>query len=194
MWIYEKRMEYPVNVKNKDLKLAKAIMAQYGGPDSELSAAIRYLSQRYTMPTGKTKALLTDIGTEELAHVEMIAALVYQLTRGATPKEMKAAGLEGGFAQHDNAIYPADANGVPWTAAYVQSTGDPVTDIHEDMAAEQKARTVYEHLISLTDDHDVKDVLKFLWQREIVHFQRFGEALVQVQDHYQNKHIFYDCK
>jgi len=194
MWIYEKRLEHPVNVKNKDLKLAKAIMAQYGGPDSELSAAIRYLSQRYTMPTGKTKALLTDIGTEELAHVEMIAALVYQLTRGATPKEMKAAGLGGYFAEHDNAIYPADANGVPWTAAYVQSIGDPITDLHEDMAAEQKARTTYEHLISLTDDHDVKDVLKFLWQREIVHFQRFGEALVQVQDHYQNKHIFYDCK
>lgn len=192
MWIYEKRLEYPVNVKCKDLRLAKAIMAQYGGPDSELSAAIRYLSQRYTMPTGKTKALLTDIGTEELAHVEMIAALVYQLTRGATPKEMKAAGLEGNFAQHDNAIYPADANGVPWTAAYVQSTGDPVTDLTEDMAAEQKARTTYEHLISLTDDHDVKDVLKFLWQREIVHFQRFGEALVQVQDNYKNKHVFYD--
>lgn len=192
MWIYEKRLEHPVNVKNKDLRLAKAIMAQYGGPDSELSAAIRYLSQRYTMPTGKTKALLTDIGTEELAHVEMIAALVYQLTRGATPKEMKAAGLEGYFAEHDNAIYPADANGVPWTAAYVQSIGDPVTDLTEDMAAEQKARTTYEHLINLTDDHDVKDVLKFLWQREIVHFQRFGEALVEVQEHYQNKRVFYD--
>ncbi|WP_040213681.1 manganese catalase family protein [Clostridium polynesiense] len=194
MWIYEKRMEHPVNIKKKDLKLAKAIMAQYGGPDSELSAAIRYLSQRYTMPTGKTKALLTDIGTEELAHVEMIAAIVYQLTRGATPKEMMAAGMQGTFAEHDNAIYPADANGVPWTAAYVQSIGDPVTDLHEDMAAEQKARTTYEHLIKLSDDHDVIDVLKFLWQREIVHFQRFGEALMDVQDHYHNKHMFCDMK
>ena len=191
MWIYEKKLEHPVKIKNKDLKMAKALMAQYGGPDSELSASIRYLSQRYTMPTGKSKALLTDIGTEELAHVEMIAAMIYQLTRNATPEELKAAGLEGFYTQHDSAIYPADANGVPWTAAYIQSMGDPVTDITEDMAAEQKARATYEHLIDLTDDPDVIQPLKFLWAREIVHFQRFGEALVDVYEFIDSKHHFY---
>jgi spore coat protein JC len=191
MWIYEKKLEHPVKIKNKDLKMAKALMAQYGGPDSELSASIRYLSQRYTMPTGKSKALLTDIGTEELAHVEMIAAMIYQLTRNATPEELKAAGLEGFYTQHDSAIYPADANGVPWTAAYIQSMGDPVTDITEDMAAEQKARSTYEHLIDLTDDPDVIQPLKFLWAREIVHFQRFGEALVDVYEFIDSKHHIY---
>ena len=187
MWIYEKKLEYPVKIICKDLAMAKFLMAQYGGPDSELSASIRYLSQRYTMPTGKTKGLLTDIGTEELAHVEMIAAMIYQLTRDATPEELKAAGLGGYFTQHDNAIYPADANGVPWTGAYIQSIGDPITDLTEDMAAEQKARTTYEHLLKLTDDPDVKDPLKFLWAREVVHFQRFGEALVEVEDLMQHK-------
>ncbi len=191
MWIYEKKLQHPVDIKKKDLKMAKAMMAQYGGPDSELSAALRYLSQRYSMPTGKTKALLTDIGTEELAHVEMIAAIIYQLMRDATPQELKEAGLGGFYAQHDNAIYPADANGVPWSAAYIQSIGDPVTDLYEDLAAEQKARTTYEHLIALTDDQDVKKALGFLWQREIVHFQRFGEALNDVQDHFSCKHMFY---
>ncbi|MDP4145181.1 MAG: manganese catalase family protein [Bacillota bacterium] len=187
MWIYEKKLEHPVKIKSKDLRMAKFLMAQYGGPDSELSASIRYLSQRYTMPTGKTKGLLTDIGTEELAHVEMIASMIYQLTRGATPDELKAAGLGGYFTQHDSAIYPADANGIPWTAAYVQSIGDPITDLHEDMAAEQKARTTYEHLIKLTDDPDVIDPLRFLRAREVIHYQRFGEALVDVYEHTPKK-------
>ena len=190
MWIYQKMLQHPVKIRNKDLGMAKYLMAQYGGPDSELSAAIRYLSQRYTMPDGKTKALLTDIGTEELAHVEMIATMVYQLTKDATPDELKIAGLGAYYAEHDNAIYPADANGIPWTGAYVQSTGDPVTDITEDMAAEQKARTTYEHLIKLSDDQDVKDVLKFLWAREVIHFQRFGEALVEVQDMMNHSKFF----
>lgn len=190
MWIYEKKLQHPVRIKNKDVQMAKFLVAQYGGPDGELSAAIRYLNQRYTMPTGKTKGLLTDIGTEELAHVEMIAAMVYQLLKDATPEELKKAGLGAHYAQHDHALFPEDANGVPWTASYIQATGDPITDLHEDMAAEQKARTTYEHLINLTDDHDVKDVLKFLWAREIVHFQRFGEALVQVQEHMDCKKHF----
>ena len=190
MWIYEKKLEHPVNIKNKDLKMAKFLVTQYGGPDGELSAAIRYLTQRYTMPTGKAKALLTDIGTEELAHVEMICAMIYQMTKDATPDELKAAGLGAHYAQHDNAIFPTDASGVPWTSAYIQATGDPVTDLHEDMAAEQKARTTYEHLIDLTDDVDVKEVLKFLWAREVVHYQRFGEALMDVYEYIDSKKIF----
>lgn len=190
MWIYEKKLEHPVNIKNKDLRMAKFLVTQYGGPDGELSAAIRYLTQRYTMPTGKAKALLTDIGTEELAHVEMICAMIYQMTKDATPDELKAAGLGAHYAQHDNAIFPTDASGVPWTSAYIQATGDPVTDLHEDMAAEQKARTTYEHLIDLTDDVDVKEVLKFLWAREVVHYQRFGEALVNVYEYIDSKKIF----
>ncbi len=161
MWIYEKKLEYPVNLKSKDLGMAKFLMAQYGGPDGELSASLRYLSQRYTMPTSKTKGLLTDIGTEELAHVEIIATMVYQIIENASPKELREAGLGSYYTEHGNAIYPADANGVPWTAAYIQSMGDPITDLHEDMAAEQKARTTYEHLMNLTDDHDIKDVLAF---------------------------------
>ncbi|WP_035292852.1 MULTISPECIES: manganese catalase family protein [Clostridiaceae] len=190
MWIYEKKLEYPVKIKSKDLKMAKFLVTQYGGPDGELSAAIRYLNQRYTMPTGKTKGLLTDIGTEELAHVEIICAMIYQLTKDATPDELREAGLGAHYAQHDNALFPSDASGVPWTAAYIQALGDPVTDIHEDMAAEQKARATYEHLIDLTDDQDVKDVLKFLWAREIVHYQRFGEALVDVYDYIDSKKFF----
>lgn len=170
--------------------MAKYLITQYGGPDGELGAAIRYLNQRYTMPTGKTKALLTDIGTEELAHVEMIATMVYQLLKDATPEELKKAGLGAHYAQHDHALFPSDANGIPWTAAYIQALGNPVTDIHEDMAAEQKAKATYEHLIDLTDDANVKDALKFLWAREIIHYQRFGEALNDVYDYLNSKRVF----
>lgn len=191
MWIYEKKLEYPVHIKCKDIKLAKDIITQYGGPDGELSASLRYLTQRYAMPTGKTKALLNDIGTEELAHVEIVCSIVYQLVKDATPEELKAAGLDGYFTQHDNSLFPVDANGVPWTAAYIQSLGDPITDLTEDMAAEQKARTTYEHLIALAADNpDVKDPLKFLWAREVIHFQRFGEALNDVQLLMDMKKVF----
>ncbi|NLP46646.1 MAG: manganese catalase family protein [Epulopiscium sp.] len=181
MWIYEKKLQYPVNIKQKDLQMAKFLLAQYGGPDGELSAGLRYLTQRYTMPTGKSKALLTDIGTEELAHVEIIATMVHQLVRDASPEELRKAGLGGYYTQHDHALYWSDANGVPWTASYVQSQGDPIADLHEDLAAEQKARATYERLMSLTDDPDVIDPLRFLRQREVIHFQRFGEALDDVQ-------------
>ena len=190
MWIYEKKLQYPVCIKSKDVKMAKYLITQYGGPDGELSAALRYLNQRYTMPTGKSKALLNDIGTEELAHLEVIAAMVYQLLKDATLEELKEADLGSHYAQHDRALFFSDANGVPWTAAYIQALGDPITDLHEDMAAEQKARTTYEWLINLTDDPDIKDPLRFLREREVVHFQRFGEALVDVQENMVQKKYF----
>lgn len=191
MWFYEKKLQYPANVRRCDLGMAKFLFAQYGGPDSELSAAVRYLTQRYTMPIPQAKALLTDIGTEEMAHWEIIGTLIYKLVEDATPEQLRAAGLGDHFAQHDRALYPHDAAGVPWTAAYIQATGDPITDLHENMAAEQKARTTYEHLISLTDDDGVIATLSFLREREVVHFQRFGEALMLVKEHYEHKHIFY---
>lgn len=190
MWYYEKKLQYPANVSRTDLGMAKFLYAQYGGPDSELSAAVRYLTQRYTMPIPQAKAVLTDIGTEELAHWEIIGTLIYKLTDGATPEQMRRAGVGNYYAQHDKALYPADAAGVPWTAAYIQSTGDPIADLHEDMAAEQKARTAYEHLINLTDDPGVIAALSFLREREVVHFQRFGETLMLVREYLDKKHVY----
>lgn len=191
MWIYEKKLEHPVRVTCPDLKFAKMVIAQYGGPDGELSASLRYLNQRYSMPTDQAKALLTDIGTEELAHMEMIAALVYKLTDGASPEEFKAVGWEGQWVQHDHGLFWTDVNGVPWTAKYIACLGDPITDLTEDMAAEQKARTTYEHLIAGTDDPLAKATLRFLWEREVVHFQRFGEMLNTVQEWMCNsKHMW----
>ena len=175
MWKYEKKLQYPVNIKRKDLKMAKTIITQYGGANGELAAALRYLNQRYTMPDNRGKALLTDIGTEELAHVEMISTMIYQLIKDATIEELKEAGLDSHYAEHSRAIYPTDANGVPFTVAYFATTGDFKADLMEDMAAEQKARAVYENLIDLTDDPDVIAPLLWLRQREIVHFNRFKE-------------------
>lgn len=175
MWKYVKSLEYPVNIKKKDLRMAKYLITQYGGSNGELAAAWRYLNQRYTMPDNKGKALLTDIGTEELAHVEMISTMIYQLMKDATIDEIKKAGLEGHYAEHGRALYPTDANGVPFTVAYFATTGDPLADISEDMAAEQKARAIYENLLDLTDDPDVIGPLLFLRQREIIHFTRFKE-------------------
>ncbi|MDD2489704.1 MAG: manganese catalase family protein [Bacilli bacterium] len=175
MWKYVKMLQYPVNIKNKDLQMAKYLVTQYGGSNGELAAALRYLNQRYTMPDEKGKALLTDIGTEELAHLEIIAAMVYQLMKDATPQELRAVGLGGHYAEHAKALYPTDANGFPFTVTYFATTGDPLADLQEDMAAEQKARAVYENLINLTNDPDVIAPLSFLRQREIIHFQRFKE-------------------
>ncbi len=175
MWKYIKTLQYPINIKKKDLKMAKYLVTQYGGANGELSAAMRYLNQRYTMPTDKGKALLTDIGTEELAHVEMISTMIYQLIKDATLDELKEAGLDCHYAEHRKSLYPTDANGVPFTVMYFATTGDPLADLSEDMAAEQKARAVYENLINLTNDQDVKDVLLYLRQREIVHYTRFKE-------------------
>lgn len=175
MWLYQKKLQYPVNIKKKNIKLAKYIITQYGGYAGELGAALRYLNQRYTMPDERGKALLTDIGTEELGHVEMISAIVYQLTKDATLEELREAGLEGNYVEHGHGMFPVDVNGVPFTTTYFAATGDPIADLSEDMAAEEKARVVYEHLIDIADDPDVVGPLLWLRQREIVHFQRFKE-------------------
>lgn len=175
MWLYQKTLQYPVNIKSKDLKMVKSIITQYGGPYGELGAALRYLNQRYTMPDDKGKALLTDIGTEELGHVEMICTMIRQLLKGATLEEMKKAGLDGYYSEHGYGLFPLDAGMTPFNFANVGGTGDPIADLAEDIAAEEKARVTYEHLINLTDDPDVKAPLEFLRQREIVHYNRFKE-------------------
>ena len=176
MWQYEKKLQYPVKIKNCNPKLAQIIISQYGGPDGELAASLRYLSQRFAMPYPELKGLLTDIGTEELAHLEMIGAIVYQLTRDLSIDEIKKSGFDTYFVDHTTGIYPVAASGAPFTAAYIQSKGDVITDLHEDLAAEQKARTTYDNILRLCDDPDVRDAIKFLRQREVVHYQRFGEA------------------
>ena len=191
MFIYDKKLQYPVKIKNTNPQLAKVIMSQYGGPDGELAASLRYLSQRFSMPNDVTKGILNDIGTEELAHLEMIGAIVHQLTRNVSPEEAKKNGFADYYVDHTNAIYPASAAGVPFTAAYIQSKGDVIADLTEDLAAEQKARATYDNILKLTDDPDVRDPIKFLRQREIVHFQRFGEALRTVQDLQCEKNKFY---
>ncbi|RDY22667.1 manganese catalase family protein [Romboutsia maritimum] len=190
MWIYQKTLQHPVNLKSTDVGMAKYLITQFGGPNGELGAALRYLSQRYTMPTGKSRALLTDIGTEELAHVEVISTMVYQLTYDATPEQLRAAGLGSSYAQNGFGIFPSDANGVPFSASTIAVMGNAVTDLHEDMAAEQKALATYYQLINLTDDVDIINVLRFLGEREIVHYQRFGEALMDVYDFEENKKVF----
>jgi spore coat protein JC len=191
MWKYEKKLQYPVKIKNTNPQLAKIILTQYGGPDGELAASLRYLSQRFTMPNDVTKGILNDIGTEELAHLEMIGSIVYQLTRNMTPEDAKKSGFADYYVDHSNAVYPASAAGVPFTAAYIQSKGDPIADLTEDLAAEQKARATYDNILKLTDDPDVREPIKFLRQREVVHFQRFGEALRTVQDLQCEKNKFY---
>ena len=175
MWKYVKTLEYPVNIKKKDLRLAKYLVTQYGGSNGELAAALRYMNQRYTMPDDKGKALLTDIATEEMAHLEIIAAMICGLMKGATIEELKKAGLAGTFTMHDGGLFPASPEGVPFTAAYIESSGDFIADLESDMAAEQRARATYEHLMDLTDDVDVLGPLSFLRQREVVHYQRFKE-------------------
>ena len=192
MWYYVKTLEYPINLKSCDLNMAKLIITQYGGPDGELGAALRYLNQRYTMPTNKSKGLLTDIGTEEMGHVEMLGTMVYQLMENASIEQIKAAGLAGHYADHGKALFYTDATGNPWTATYIQAKGDVIADIHEDMAAEQKARATYEWLMNLTDDAEIKKILGFLREREVVHYQRFGEALMDVQDN--AKPSKFNCK
>ena len=190
MWIYDKKLQYPVHIRRCDPGLAKTIITQYGGPDGELGAAVRYLSQRFAMVTPQARALLNDIGTEELAHLEIIGAMVRQLTANASIEQIKASGFDAYYADHDKAVYPVSAAGVPFSAAALQSKGDPIADLAEDMAAEQKARATYEWLINLTDDPDVLDPLRFLREREVVHFQRFGEALETVTEYLQSKKMY----
>lgn len=200
MWTYNKVLQYPVNIKNPNPRLAKYIISQYGGPDGELAASLRYLSQRFGMPDQNAKAVLNDIGTEEIAHLEMVGSIVHQLTEGVCPEELEKAGLGAYYTDHGVDVYPVSAAGTPFTAAYIAAKGDPIANLQEDLAAEQKARATYEKLIDLCkDDPDVLDPLKFLRQREIVHFQRFGEALRGIQDklaqkkYYSTKFSMKDC-
>ncbi len=181
MFKYVKTLQYPINIKKKDLRMAKYLVTQYGGANGELGAALRYLNQRMTMPDSKGKALLNDIGTEELGHVEMLETMIYQLMKDATLEEIKEAGLDSHYAEHAKGLYPTDANGVPFTVSYFATTGDPLADLAEDMAAEQKARAVYENLIDLTDDPDVIGPLLWLRQREIVHYARFRELFLEYE-------------
>lgn len=190
MWAYEKRLQYPVNIKNPNPKLAQLIITQLGGPDGETGAAMRYLSQRYSMPYSKVKATLTDIGTEELGHMEIVSAIVYQLTRNLTPSQIKESGFDKYFVDHTTGIYPIAASGTPFSATTFQSTGDVITDLTEDLAAEQKARLTYDNILRLADDNDVKDPIRFLRQRELVHFQRFGESLRITQDNLNSKNFY----
>ncbi|MCD7855960.1 MAG: manganese catalase family protein [Clostridiales bacterium] len=190
MWVYEKKLEFPVKIKNTDPALAKTILSQFGGPDGELAASLRYLSQKFTMVTPQAAAVLNDIATEELAHLEMIGSIVMQLSQDADVDAIKKAGFDSYYVDHGTAIYPASAAGVPFSAAYLQSKGDPITDLYEDMAAEQKARSTYDYILSLTDDPDVIAPIKFLRAREIVHFQRFGECLDFVTDYLSENKVF----
>ena len=191
MWVYEKRLQYPVNITKTCPKTAQLIISQYGGPDGELSASMRYLAQRYTMPDKRVGGLLTDIGTEELAHMEIICAMVYQLTKNLTIEEAKTAGFDAYYIDHTAALFPQAAAGVPFTSLEFQSKGDAITDLHENLAAEQKARTVYDNLLRMIKDPEVRDPLKFLRAREVVHFQRFGEALERTKNLLDAKNFYF---
>lgn len=190
MFQYEKKLQYPVNIKNPNPKYAQIIISQYGGPDGELGASLRYLSQRFSMPYAELKGLLTDIGTEELGHLEMIGAIVYQLTRNLSIEEIKKSGYDTYFVDHTTGVYPLAASGMPFTATYLQSKGDVITDLHENLAAEQKARTTYDNILRLVDDPDVREPIKFLREREIVHYQRFGEGLRLATDKLNEKNFY----
>ena len=191
MFIYSKKLQYPVKIKNPNPKLAKIILTQYGGPDGELGASLRYLSQRYSMPFDELKGLLTDVATEELGHLEMVGAIVHQLTRNLKDDQMKDPAFAPYFVDHTVGVYPASAAGVPWSAASMQVKGDPMADLVEDMAAEQKARVTYDNILRLSDDPDVNDVIKFLREREVVHFQRFGEAVQLLREKLNQKNVYY---
>lgn len=190
MFVYEKKLQYSVKISNPNPALAKFIITQYGGPDGELGASLRYLSQRFSMPYPEVKGLLTDIGTEELGHLEIVGTLVYQLTRNMTAEDVKKADLETYFVDHTAGVYPQAASGFPWSAGSMQSTGDAIADLTEDLAAEQKARKTYDNILRLSDDPDVNNVIRFLREREIVHYQRFGEALRLVTERQDQKNIY----
>ena len=190
MWIYEKKLQYPIKIKNPNAALAKIIISQLGGPDGELAASTRYLSQRFSMPYREVAGILTDVGTEELAHVEMISTILYQLTRNLTPEEIKKSGFDTYFVDHTTGIYPVAAAGVPFDAKYIGVKGDVFADLNEDLAAEQKARVTYDNLLRLIDDPDVSDPIRFLREREIVHYQRFGDALRISQDKMDEKNFY----
>ncbi|MGM9636480.1 MAG: manganese catalase family protein [Eubacteriales bacterium] len=191
MWIYEKRLEYPVKIKNPNPAIARFIISQIGGPDGEAGAATRYLQQRYSMPDRRVAGILTDVGTEELAHLEMVSAIIFQLTRNLTEEQIKKSGFDTYFIDHTTGVYPQAASGVPFSASTLQVTGDVFADLHEDLAAEQKARVTYDNILRLVDDPDVRDPIKFLREREIVHYQRFGDAIRLTQECFSDKKNFY---
>ncbi|MCD8384835.1 MAG: manganese catalase family protein [Clostridiales bacterium] len=190
MFIYDKKLEYPVKIRNSNPRLASVIISQYGGPDGEMSASLRYLSQRYAMPYPELEGLLTDIGTEELAHLEIIASIVHQLTRNLTDEQVEQSPFATYFVDHTAGIYPTTASGFPWSAAFIGVKGDVICDLTEDMAAEQKARVTYDNILRLSDDPDVNDVIRFLREREVVHFQRFGEAIALAKERMNQKNVY----
>lgn len=190
MFVYEKKLQYPVNIKNTNPGMASYIISQYGGPDGELGASIRYLSQRYAMPYPELKATLTDIGVEELGHLEMVGTIVHQLTKNMTVEDVKKAGFEPYFVDHTAGVYAQAASGTPWSAATIAVNGDVIADLTEDLAAEQKARVTYDNILRLCDDPDVIDAIRFLREREVVHFQRFGEALRLATDRLDQKNVY----
>ena len=191
MFVYEKKLQYPVRIKNCNPKLAAFIISQYGGPDGELAASLRYLSQRYAMPYPELKGLLTDIGTEELGHLERVGSIVHQLTRSLTDEQVRTAGFDQYFVDHTTGVYPTFASGTPWTAATIGVKGDVICDLTEDMAAEQKARVTYDTILRMSDDPDVNDVIRFLREREVVHFQRFGEAVRLAKEKMNQKNVYF---
>lgn len=190
MWIYEKKLQFPVKIKTPNPKMAQVIISQLGGPDGEIGASMRYLNQRYSMPYDEVKGILTDVGTEELAHMEMIAAIVHQLTRNLSEEEIKNSPFANYFVDHTTGVYPIAASGVPYDMKYIAVKGDIITDLHEDLAAEQKARTTYDNILRLVDDPDVREPIKFLRAREIAHYQRFGDALRITQDQLDSKNFY----
>lgn len=190
MWTYEKRLEYPINIKNPNPALAKFIISQYGGPDGELGASLRYMSQRTSMPYRQVAGILNDVATEELNHLEMVQTIVHQLTRNMTIEQIKAAGFETYFVDHTAGVYPQFASGYPYSAASLQVKGDPIADMNENLAAEQKARVTYDNILRMADDPDVIDPIRFLREREIVHYQRFGEGLRYIQDNLNKKNFY----
>ena len=191
MFSYEKKLQYPVKIDKCNPRLAAIIISQFGGPDGEMAASLRYLSQRYSMPFDELKGLLTDIGTEELGHLEMVGSIIHQLTRNLKDSQIQDSAFAPYFVDHTVGVYPQAASGTPFTAAFLQVKGDPLTDLVEDMGAEQKARTTYDNILRLSDDPDVNDVIKFLREREVVHFQRFGEAVQLLREKLNQKNIYY---
>ena len=191
MFVYDKKLQYPVKIDKCNPRLASVIISQYGGPDGEMAASLRYLSQRYSMPFDELKGLLTDIGTEELGHLEMVGAIVHQLTRNLKDSQIQDSAFAPYFVDHTVGVYPQAAAGVPFTAAFLQVKGDPITDLTEDLAAEQKARTTYDNILRLSDDPDVNNVIKFLREREVVHFQRFGEAIQLLREKLNQKNVYF---
>ncbi|MBQ7255996.1 MAG: manganese catalase family protein [Oscillospiraceae bacterium] len=191
MFVYEKKLQFPVKIRNTNPRLASIIISQYGGPDGELGASMRYLSQRFSMPYAELKGVLTDIGTEELGHLEMVGSIIHQLTRKLSDSQIKTAGFEQYFVDHTAGVYPTAASGFPWSAGSIGVKGDPMADLVEDMAAEQKARVTYDNILRLSDDPDVNEVIKFLREREVVHFQRFGEAVEILRSRLNEKNVYF---